>query len=88
MKIKGTYTENRTVDCDISWNEILKLIEDQIGFGADYIHDGMYYEYQYTHPHNGDHVFDAPRPATSDEIECDTALKLLRAVLVKRALTQ
>lgn len=76
MKINKTIYKPESVEIEVTLSDAIRVIEQEIGFGEDYVYKDVYYEWKYDHPHNGDPQYNN-RPATKEEISRYELLKLL-----------
>lgn len=66
MRLRVTRVEK--LDVDVSWEDVLTLIEERLGLGKSFVQDGLFYEFDRVDYHSGDPEFKSPRPATQDEL--------------------
>ena len=67
MKMNGKVTRVENVIVDVDPSEILLKIKRALNFHQhDFVNGDNYHEYSYTHPHNGDDIYEK-REATEDE---------------------
>lgn len=85
MKVKGERITKEHVEVDITpselFNAIEKAIDEKYKPRGEYIQDGIWKVYEYTHPHNGDDQYKHGAVATSEEIRIQEIKQFLRKVL-------
>ena len=85
MKIEGIETTHRKVQIEITDEILFKSFISRLKeknkelVPFDYIRDGMWLEYEYTHPHNGDDTYKDVRDATEEEIHFSNFLDEIRS---------
>lgn len=84
IKIEGTHKISQHVAIEVYTDDFINVLETELGWKDRYVRDGKLYEYEYTHPHNGDEHFEEVRNATKEEIEEYSAFITVSKVLRKK----